>query len=247
MSFERTGVSVASLDDLDRAGMEAYVRERAEVPEGEEWQPWGQRMGLLARTASRWVPTSVSLVLFGIRPQLIHPEWGLSAVQVRGVTLADDIQQRADLEGPLEALLEAGLAFVEEATTQLDEGGEYPPLAVREALVNALVHRDLRRPSRVSLRLFDDRLELHNPGGVGETVGDIEEWLQRGGISHARNPLLVAHARGLGLVEQLGRGLACMRRAMGEGASRSIELRVSPRDFQVTIPSRFRLMSRTPS
>lgn len=247
MSYERTGVSAAQLDDLDRGALERYVRRRADLPEGDEWQPWAHRMGLLARSASRWVPTPVSLLLFGACPQLVHPEWGLSAVQVRGLVLADPIEARADLEGPLGKLLTDGLAFVAERTASVAEGAEYPPDAVREALVNALVHRDLRRPSRVSLRVFDDRLEIHNPGGVGESGGDIEDWLQRGGISHARNPLLVGHARGLGLVEQLGRGLACMRRAMGDGAATTIELRVSPRDFQVTLPSRYRPLSGAPS
>jgi len=108
---------------------------------------------------------------------------------------------------------------------------------VREILTNALVHRDLRKSSRVLLRLFTDRLEVWSPGGPPEGVTDLEELSREGGLSQPRNPLLAASSRVLGLSEQLGRGLALLSRASTAGAR--IEIRSSPRDVLVIVPSRW--------
>ncbi|HHH26756.1 MAG TPA: hypothetical protein ENK57_00165 [Polyangiaceae bacterium] len=114
---------------------------------------------------------------------------------------------------------------------------EYAEIALREALVNALVHRDLRRAARVAVRIFDDRLEIWSPGGMSDAVGELDEMVQHGGVSMPRNPLLAATARLLGLGEQLGRGLCVMRRAITELPNRRLELRATTRDFTVVLPS----------
>ena len=115
---------------------------------------------------------------------------------------------------------------------------EYSEVAVREAVVNALVHRDLRRAGRVAVRVFSDRIEVWSPGGLAEGLTDIDDLLREGGVSHPRNPLLAAAARSLGLGEQLGRGLPVMGRA-GSSYTGRVEIRASPRDVLVTLPSRW--------
>ena len=112
-----------------------------------------------------------------------------------------------------------------------------PEAAVREAVVNALIHRDLRRTGRVAVRLFSDRLEIWSPGGLPEGLSDLGDLLHEGGVSHPRNPLLAAAARSLGIGEQLGRGLPVMART--GSYTRRVEIRTSPRDVLVVVPSRW--------
>jgi ATP-dependent DNA helicase RecG len=245
MSHERTAVTGAELDDLDMAALEAWVGQRAPtLRQAGSLEEAAVRLGLLARAAPRLAPTPVGLLLFGRAPQLVQPDWGVAAVAVRGASLADPVLTRADLEGNLPALLAQSLAFVREqaearGTTGLAAGlEEYPEVAVREAVVNALVHRDLRRSGRVAVRVFSDRIEVWSPGGLPEGFTDIDDLLREGGVSHPRNPLLAAAARSLGLGEQLGRGLPVMGRA-GGSYTRRVEIRVSPRDVLVTLPSRW--------
>ncbi|MEM9694090.1 MAG: ATP-binding protein [Myxococcota bacterium] len=252
MSIERTAIHQVLLEDLDLDGMQSFVSARgayayADAPD--RWRVVAQQMSLIARTGTKPHPTPVGLLCFGHHPQLFHPEWGIAAVQVRGRTLADPIETRHDLEGPIPVLLERALRFVAERTATLNEGAEeYPAVALREALINAMVHRDLRKSGRISLRLFHDRLEVHNPGGIGETtVGDFDEMVQRGGLSVPRNPILAATVRRLGLMDQVGRGLPVMRRALGDGAVSRLLVRATPRDFLVTMPSRFAPPSGAPS
>jgi ATP-dependent DNA helicase RecG len=242
MSHDRTPVVSAELEDLDMAALGAYLSGRAPALVHElALESAAARLGLLSRQGARVLPTASALYAFGSLPQLVNPEWGVGAVQVRGLTLSDPITARADIEGNLPQLLQQAIDFVSDHTRALAEDFEsdYPLNAVREALVNALVHRDLRRTGRVLVRLFDDRIEVWSPGGPPEGVNDLAELTEEGGVSLPRNPLLASVARHLGLGEQLGRGLISMRRAFA-GSAHKLELRVSPRDVLAILPSRLR-------
>lgn len=245
MSHERIPVPGAELDDLDLAALDAWLHQRAPSLRAQStMEETAVRLGLLARAAPRMAPTPVGLLLFGRTPQLVQPDWGLAAVTIRGSTLADPVLVRVDLEGNLSTLVSQALAFVrgqaEPATASIsalpDGSEEYPEPALREALVNALVHRDLRRAGRVALRRFVDRIEIWSPGGLPEGLSDVTELLREGGVSHPRNPILAAAARSLGIGEQLGRGLPVLARTGGTYARR-VEIHSSPRDVLVVIPS----------
>lgn len=245
MSHERLAISGAELDDLDVTAMDAWVTARAPaLRQASSLEEAAIRLGLLAKSAPRVAPTAVGLLLFGRTPQLVSPDWGVAAVSVRGTSLADPVIVRADLEGTLGTLLNSALAFVQKqvdgrADPALAAGAEeYPEAALREAIINALVHRDLRRSGRVAVRLFSDRVEVWSPGGLPEGLTDLEDLLTDGGVSHPRNPLLAAAARSLGIGEQLGRGLPVLARNAGS-YTRRVEIKTSPRDVLVVIPSRW--------
>jgi predicted HTH transcriptional regulator len=251
VSFERSALSTSSVDELDMQAVAAYVTRRApslrELPAEEA----ATRLGLLHKTGPRLSPTPVGMLCFGHSPQLLHPEWGVSAVRVDGLTLSDEIAARADLEGNIVAMAHAALLFVRDHTSTLADEvqlesaeSEYHDSALREAIANALIHRDLRKTGRVALRIFDDRLEVWSPGGLPEGVGDFDDLVQHGGVSLPRNPLLAATARQLGLGEQLGRGLTTIRRAVTQLPNQRLEVRASNRDFMVVLPSR---LSRPPA
>jgi len=224
--------------------MDAWVTQRAPaLRQAGSLEDAAIRLGLLARAVPRIAPTPVGLLIFGRVPQLIQPDWGVAAVRVRGTSLADPVIVRADLEGNISSLLTQALAFAAgpenepEATGMLDGAEEYPEAAVREAVVNALVHRDLRRAGRIAVRRFSDRIEVWSPGGLPEGLTELEELLREGGVSHPRNPLLSSTARSLGIGEQLGRGLPVMARS--GSYTRRVEIHTSPRDVLVVLPSRW--------
>lgn len=231
-----------TLDDLDGSALEAFVRLRApSFVEKLSVEHVATTLGLLTAMAGRVVPTAAGLLLFGHLPQLARPEWGLVAIRLAGTRISDEIVERRELEGPLPLLLEQGLAFFEENARggggAPDELREYPLAAVREALVNALVHRDYRLTGRAALRFFDDRLEIWNPGGAIAPL-DIHHAVATGGASFARNPILVAAARSLGLMEQIGRGLPLIGRLVTEESGRHPIVRSTNSDFSMQLPSR---------
>ncbi len=87
---------------------------------------------------------------------------------------------------------------------------ELPEEALRESLINALVHRDYRSTAYTQIHIFHDRLEIVNPGGLvpGVTLKEL------GRISRPRNPLLFALLHRMELVEHIGSGIKRIRQSM---------------------------------
>jgi len=87
---------------------------------------------------------------------------------------------------------------------QREEIYEYPPHAIREAIVNAIAHRDYESPSKVQVRIFDNRIEIWSPGTLPDEI-TIED-LKREHISVPRNPLLFKQLLWVKYVEDVGGG-----------------------------------------
>jgi ATP-dependent DNA helicase RecG len=247
IGFERSPVPGAEYDDLDQINLHSYLRSRApELVESVPSEQLATSFGLLAQTGGKSVPTVAGMVLFGVHPQLTHPEWGVAAVQIRGTKIADSIMHRRDIEGNLSSMLSHVMEFVREHTQRvanlvnpIDADPEYPELAVREALLNALIHRDYRMTGRAALRIYADRLEVWSPGGMPVQLS-LEHLAQHGGVSFPRNPVLAAAARTLGLMDQIGRGLPIIRTAVAASCSHPAQFGTSQSDFLVVLPSRLR-------
>jgi ATP-dependent DNA helicase RecG len=87
---------------------------------------------------------------------------------------------------------------------QREEKYEYPTDAIREAVVNAVAHRDYESPSKVQVRIFDNRIEVWSPGTLPEGI-TIED-LKREHISVPRNPHLFKQLFWVKYVEDVGGG-----------------------------------------
>lgn len=103
------------------------------------------------------------------------------------------------------------LSFSIQGDARRIEVPEYPPEALREAVINAIVHADysqLGAPVRIAI--FDDRLEVESPGLLvpGLTIPDL-----LGGVSKVRNRVIARVFRELGLIEQWGSGIGRMHEA----------------------------------
>jgi ATP-dependent DNA helicase RecG len=90
---------------------------------------------------------------------------------------------------------------------------EIPEVAMKEALVNALAHRDYYdKGARITVELYDDRLVVTNPGGL---IGSVPPETF-GTISRSRNPLVFGMMERIRMVEYIGSGVMRMRKAMKE-------------------------------
>lgn len=90
---------------------------------------------------------------------------------------------------------------------------ELPDVAIKEALLNALSHRDYyERGARIAVEIFDDRVEISNPGGLVNSIPKSDF----GKRSLSRNPLIFGLFLRLNMVEQIGSGINRMKNAMME-------------------------------
>jgi len=252
--FERTVATGFVLEDLNMARLRDYVEQRAPGSihvNGLRLSDVAVSWGLAVRKERENVilPTVAGVMTFGLHPQRLYPHWGIGAVRLAGTELSAPILDRADLERTADQLVDAAIAFVRRnmrvaALFPPDETNrrdlpEYPLAAVREAITNAIVHRDYSRGGRVMMRLFEDRMEIQNPGGLPDGL-TLDEVVKRGGFSYPRNPILARVMRDWGRMEEVGRGILRIRREM-EALKCEPPIFESNHDtFRVLLPSRHR-------
>ena len=120
--------------------------------------------------------------------------------------------RREEITGPLARIVERSWRVIWEEMDkqavvkglQRQDHTEYPPFAVREALVNAVCHRDYRlRGSSIEIHMHEDRMEITSPGGLPAyiTIDNIVE------EHYSRNPRLVNGLYQWGYIEELGLGV----------------------------------------
>ena len=118
-------------------------------------------------------PTIAGLVALGRYPQHFFPNLSVSFAIYSVISGHEELVKARNIVGSVPAMLEDAIAAVAAA----ESGSEYPSAAVREALVNALMHRDyspLARAAQVQVNLHDDRLEVLTPGGLyGSVAVDV--------------------------------------------------------------------------
>lgn len=180
-----------------------------------------ETLRLLTPHQGRLVPTIGGMLLFG-HARLDHfPDAWIQAGRFAGTDKATILDHVRLEMHPIRAIEEA-VAFVEKHSmrgavigrVRRRDSWNLPPEAVREAIVNAVVHTDYSQtgaPIRVAI--FDDRLEVENPGLLpfGLTLEDLPL-----GVSKLRNRVLGRVFHELGLVEQWGSGVQRMISACRE-------------------------------
>jgi ATP-dependent DNA helicase RecG len=117
---------------------------------------------------------------------------------------------------------------------QRTERFDYPLDALREIVVNMIVHRDYREPSASIVKIFDDRMEFYNPGGLfgGITIDDL---LSGNYTSKSRNKLLAKAFKEIGLIERYGSGIRRIRTICADYGLREPQFREMGNGFLVTI------------
>lgn len=223
-------VSGALLDSLDGRRLHDYFGRVLSGPapvseDAGEWQTLLCNLDLMTVSATQTVATIDGMLLFGKNPKRFVPQSGIRAVCYPGTGPAYETRADEDLKGPMVALgtadgaiTEAGLVeqawdFVRRNTTPSAhlEGSrridrwDYPEAVIREAVVNALVHRDYSiAGTDIMLVIFADRIEIQSPGRLPNTV--TPEGM-KSGMRYARNQTLVNVMRDYRYVDARGMGV----------------------------------------
>lgn len=233
-SFDSTLVADTSLDDLSPEAIADYRQSRAEAnPDAEELR-WSdedllQSLGCIRRNPQgpnpeAWQPTVAGLMLFGkpVALRRCFPMMRVDYIRVPGrewVPHPDRRFDTIDLRDPLLRLVRRAQAAILDDLPKgfaLDEGDlqrrdtpAIPLRVIREALVNALMHRSYRSHSPVQIIRYANRLEIRNPGFSLKSQDHLGE-----PGSQLRNPKIAAALYDTRLAETKGSGIRVMRESM---------------------------------
>ena len=181
--------------------------------------------------------TLTSVLLFSVYPQAYFPQLSIIATAVNGTEIGitgpegERFIDNKRIEGTIPEMLDAALRFVagntktstviNPATGKRDDRSEYPITAVREVILNALVHRDYSIHTEgmpIQLTVFSDRLEVKNPGGLyGRITLDQLGKTQ----PDTRNPVLATAMETLNLTENRYSGIPTIRSEMRKSGLQS--------------------------
>lgn len=220
-------VSGSSLKDLDLRRLKDYFSRirKQEVPQDEdcyEWQKLLNNTELMTEEAL----THAGLLLFGLNPKRFLRQSGISAAAFPGQEKDYAMREQRGLRGPLtplvnsmgdiaeSGLVEQALEFVRRntfVTAHLVDGARrqerwtYPEEAVRETVVNALIHRDyMLTNTDIELCIYSNRLEVVSPGRLPNGISPER---MKTGVRSTRNELLKDIMRDYGYIENLGMGI----------------------------------------
>lgn len=195
---------------------------------------------LVTRHQGRVVPTVGGLLLFGGHRLACFPDAWIQVGYFAG-TDKTRILDHAELTLHPVAAIEAAIAFIQRHMQRSADIGAVrrtdrwtlPPIAVREAVINAVAHADYaQRGAPIRMALYDDRLEIESPGLLpfGLVVDDLRQ-----GISRLRNRVIGRVFHELGLIEQWGSGIQRMTAACREAGLAEPELEEVGLRFWVTL------------
>lgn len=231
---EMLPVSGSDLSDLDLERLHDYLAQVLHDPEvpldADAWVRRLTGLGFMTeRPGGAPVCTIAGVVLFGRRPRRVLRQAGVRWMAFKGISMDYESDDDGILDDPL-----VGLWRTEDGSRSLERGGllenlvermtrsvsedagelidgvrrerrwHYPPAAIREALVNAVAHRDWTRIEDVEVVRYADRLEVKSPGALQNSM-TVAKMLA--GQRSPRNPLIVDVLRDYGYVDARGMGV----------------------------------------
>lgn len=221
----------ATMKSIDKEALDLYIarlkkgkRNLANLPDEEIYE-------LMSIKREEEITLSAAL-LFSPYPQAYFPQLCITAISVQGKEIGDlgDSGERfidnERIEGNIPQMLEDAIQFVRRnmrtktiinpETGKREDKTDYPITAVREAIINALVHRDYSIHTEgmpIQLIMFEDRMEIRNPGGIYgrikiDQLGKVQP--------DTRNPVLAGALEVLGITENRYSGIPTIRKVMSE-------------------------------
>ena len=223
-------VERATPDLLTRENLQEYIQLKSIERPGFAAMTPEQTHEMLNLTRNG-VPTLAAVLNFGVYPQGFFPQLGITAIVVPGTQIGDTLDgdsarfiDNRRIEGTIPEMIEEALGFcrrnmklktiIDRETGSRRDRTEYPIDALREAILNALIHRDYSihtEGTPVQIDFFKDRVEIHSPGSLYGRMS-----IEQLGIAHPdlRNPALAVITEALTAAEHRYSGIPTMRRSM---------------------------------
>jgi ATP-dependent DNA helicase RecG len=231
--FDRQPCKASKLDDLSIPNFRAYYKDDvspeiiAENHRTETLQLASLRLFDLKANC----PTIAGIILLGKKPKYFLPGNYIQWLQFEGTELSDVPFDQAIISGDLFTMVrEIDIRLKAMIKTQMERipdtwqeklKPDYPYWALRELMLNAIMHRDYASNTPIRCYVFADRIEIQNPGGLyGEAKNENFPH-----INAYRNPVIAEALRHLGFVNQFGSGVTRAKALLAENGNKAPEFR----------------------
>ena len=228
MPFDLSPIPAATLDDLSKTIFDHEYLVHAFSPDilEQNGRTYEERLSSCKLIVSPTdpSPTLLGLVSIGIQPQDFLPGAYIQFLRLNGTELTDSVIDEAECRGYLSDMLRRSLEKIQahnyvavDVTSRSthQKTPTYPREAIEQLLYNAVLHRSYEKThAPIRVYWFDDRIEIHSPGGpYGNVTCDN---FGQPGITDYRNPNLCEAMKVFGFVQAFGRGIAIARKSLND-------------------------------
>ena len=240
LSFDETYESHATINDLDENKIKSYLLEREQKNYLNEHtiEDFLISKRLATKNGKLKIKNS-GILLLAKNLSDFYPQTEIKLVKFNGLEPVDITSHKLIQKGLVDSI-EDSIKFVKEninkkiiitSSPKRIEKYDYPLEVIREAIVNAIVHRDYFSKDSIQIYIFDNRIEITNPGSLPQ--GLTKELF--GTISVQRNPLTYRFLRDLGYVEGLGTGVPRIKNKMRNEKLKDPEFLFTESFFRITL------------
>ena len=210
VAFEKLPVPQATMEDLEIPAIEKFLTNRKNQGVVQFNEPVMKSYDLIAYEQGRKYPSTLGILLFGKNPQQYFSEAMIICTHFSGVKGREAIAAK-DCEGTLFNQFHQAFEFINSRLyhsftikgLKREETLEIPKVAIREALLNIIVHRNYHTKAPSKIAIYDDRIEFFSPG---QFPGMIVIENLKSGITCLRNTAICKILREANYIEKLGSG-----------------------------------------
>lgn len=211
IDYECLPLRRATIEDLDKTKIKSFLENRKHKDHAKFTDHLLKAFDLIVDEQTGAFPTIAGILLFGHTPQRYVSEAMIICSHFLG-TSGRDTLATVDCEGTLFEQFNQAYGFILSRLyrsfkirgPKREEILEIPEAAIREALLNALVHRNYHIKGPIKIAIYDDRVEFFSPG---QFPGPMKVDHLKMGITYLRNPVICKIFREAGYIEKLGTGL----------------------------------------
>lgn len=225
LPFDETPLRDAGYDTINENEVKDFLKNRAtklkvDIPKISVKDFLVSTLKIVKKENGKLLPTNACLLFFGKDPAEYIPQSEIRIGRFRGTTRTEFIDSK-EVNGPIYKMLDEVEVFFKRNTRLASkivefkrvDIPEYPYEAIREAVINAVAHRDYtRRGAPIIISVFDDRVEISSPGGLlpGLDIKNLE------GKHETRNKKICEIFHQTLDMEKFGTGIGKMKRLMKE-------------------------------
>lgn len=242
--YDRQFVDIAKITDLDNELIEQISRQISKIISPEKLL---QYLDLAEFDGSSLKLRKAALLLFSKKSSKWHPRLQVRILKVTGIEEKTgenfNVTEVGEANGNIFQLIESSWDLLRPHLTDTKFSQDamfrnqimYPELACREALVNAITHRDYSNEGRgIEVKIFEDRLVIKNPGELLSSI-TISDLKSLSGVHQSRNTYVARVLRETGFIRELGEGIRRIHELMKSNDMVEPVLESKNKTFSITL------------
>ncbi|MDW7774944.1 MAG: ATP-binding protein [Methanosarcinales archaeon] len=246
--YDRAFIDGAKINDLQISVINQVAKH---ISKGMSAEKCLQHLELAEFDGSRLRLRRAALLLFAKNPNKWHPRIQVRILRINGTEIKSgeefNVVKDEEVTDNIIRLIESSWELLLPHLTETRFSKDaifrtqiiYPELACREALINAIAHRDYSMEGRgIEVQVFSDRLEIISPGGLLSSI-KIQDLKELKGVHQSRNSLITKVLREMGYMRELGEGIRRIYNLMNSNDLASPELYADNNIFSVVLHHKY--------